>query len=96
MQGLTPEATIIRLWIIRFRVRRFYCDTTLEDVIQILEDRGAQCQHNAWEQGSFEVRIPAHLDPKPFLDTLMEADSAITDIDTEEDVRTVIIAAGAD
>jgi hypothetical protein len=61
----------------------------LEEAFQTILDRGAQ--YYKIDDGSrYEVRIPAEFDPQPYIATLEIATDAITDIELETELRTVI------
>jgi len=65
----------------------------LEEALQALEDRGAEYFDDENNSSIFEVRIPAEFDPQPYVATLKMATDAITDIDLQPELRTMICAA---
>jgi len=84
------QAALVSHWIATFRVRDFYCEDTLEEILQTLRDRGADYFDNFTDPGIFEVRIPAEFDPQPYIAAMEMATDAITDIELQAEPRTVI------
>jgi hypothetical protein len=59
----------------------------LEDILQLLDDRGASYSH---EEGIFEVRIPAEFDPQPYIAAMEMATDAITEVELQPEPITVV------
>lgn len=90
--GLGSEAHVVSYKLITFRVRTFYCEQTLEEALQTIVDRGADYFDDKDDPSIFEVRIPAEFDPEPYVATLEMATDAITDVELQPGLRTVICA----
>lgn len=91
--GLAPAANVIAYRVITFRVHAFYDEWELEVALQTLIDRGADYFDDKDSPAEFEVRIPAEFDPQPYIATLEMATAAITDIELQPELRTMIYAA---
>ncbi|KKL97881.1 hypothetical protein LCGC14_1829990 [marine sediment metagenome] len=84
------EATLVSYQIVTFRIRDYYDELTLEEAFQTLLDRGASYHSIEEQSGFYEVRIPAELDPQPYIATLEMATDAIADIELQDELRIAI------
>jgi hypothetical protein len=82
-----PQATLVSYHIATFRIRDCYDDWEFGDLLQMLDDRGAEYTH---EEGIFEVRIPAEFDPQPYIAAMEMATDAITEVELQTELRTVV------
>ena len=92
-RSLAPPALLASFRIVTFRLCDIYDGKELEEALQTLVDRGAGWSKDPDDPYMFEVRIPAEFDPHPYIATLEMATNAIAVVETQKELRTVVIVA---
>ena len=88
-----PLAQLASYRIVTFRLCDIYDGEELKEALQTLDNRGAMWSKDPDDPYLFEVRIPAEFDPQPYIATLEMATNAITTVETQKELRTVVFVA---
>ena len=78
------------MMVLHFQVKTFYCEQELEKLLEVLERRGANYNHQ--ESGRYRVTVSPDIPCVPFYQTIQDCPSVeLTDVTTVSQRRTILI-----